>query len=355
MRTKQEILDEVRDGLNAGVVTEDEVRALLSPVPAAATSSKSDSKNDDTAGKPKKLTAVDIMFYIAGILLFAAVLSFIAQSWNDDGTFAHILMSAGLGATLWAVAHYLSKSPEPTDIRAGMINTSLLTGSLLVITGGYIIVNELVDGYDEVNFIPSAFMLAIVGAIHLGFDRLVKRDLILLIGLLLIVASFPTFMFGLLSDIDVPPDVWSLILIGAAVFLALSTRAVAVLDASRQRVRRSFDGFAAFVALFVMYVASFGDYGAFWLTLLVLAVFGFFYLSVLARSKHLLSNASLFLVLSVITISFKYFSGYGVTTSLILATVGLLGSAALASHIHKKYFKAPAPQAEAPSRPNLLQ
>jgi hypothetical protein len=54
-----------------------------------------------------------------------------------------------------------------------------------------------------------------------------------------------------------------------------------------------------------------------------------------------LGNASFFLVLTVITICFRYFNDYGVTTSLILATIGLLGSAAVAAMINKTYFKQP--------------
>jgi hypothetical protein len=65
-----------------------------------------------------------------------------------------------------------------------------------------------------------------------------------------------------------------------------------------------------------------------------------------------LGNASFFLVLTVITIAFKYFSGFGVTTSLILATIGLLGSALAASNINKKYFKKP-PQTLSPSNPPI--
>jgi hypothetical protein len=60
------------------------------------------------------------------------------------------------------------------------------------------------------------------------------------------------------------------------------------------------------------------------------------------QNKHLLGNASFFMVLTIVTISFKYFSGYGITFSLIVAAIGLLGSAAVASNIHKKYFKQPA-------------
>ncbi len=87
-----------------------------------------------------------------------------------------------------------------------------------------------------------------------------------------------------------------------------------------------------------MYVSVFGAYSTLWMGALVVAVFGIFYLSIISQNKHLLGNASFFLVLSVITVSFKYFSGYGVTTSLILATIGLLGSAAVAASINKKYF-----------------
>lgn len=345
MKSKQELLNEIREGLSAGIVTENDIRSLLtsSPLPIP-TKAQAAEKTIET--KVKKPSAIDIMFYVAGIVLFAAILSFIVQT-RHGSTASHILMSTGLGMLLWALAYYLAKSPEQSDIRSGMINTSLLTGSLLNITGGYIIVNELVGGYDKINFIPSAIMLLIVGAMHIGFDRLLRRDLLLLMGLLLSVISFPSFMFGVLQNMDVSIDVWAFILIGSACFLALSTRVVASLDASRQNTRRSFDGFAAFVGLLIMYIASFGENHLFWLMLLTISVFGFFYLSVLARSKHLLGIASFFLVLAVVTISFRYFSGYGITTALILSTIGLLGSAALASHINRKYLKASLPQAQA--------
>jgi len=52
-------------------------------------------------------------------------------------------------------------------------------------------------------------------------------------------------------------------------------------------------------------------------------------------------------VVAVLTISFKYFSGAGVTVSLVIAALGLLGSAAVATSINKKYFKeTPAPTPE---------
>jgi hypothetical protein len=336
MKNKQEIIAEVQEGLTSGVITEDDIKNLIH---TPASQPDITAPKDDSYDKQEKLSAVDVMFYIAGIVLYSAIVSIIVQSWNDGNAFVHILLSAGIGIGLWSIAYYLIKNSLQNDIRKGLINSLLLTGSLSVVTGGYIITNELIAGFDEVNFIPGAIMLAVMGVLHVGFDRLIKRDLTLLMGVLLFVASFPALLFGFLQDADLPMDVWSAVLIVSAGLLAYATRVVAKINPDRQKVHSSFDSLAAFLALASMYVSSFGDYGVFWLAVLIAGVFGIFYLSIIAQNKHLLGNASLFLVLTVITISFKYFSGYGVTTSLIIATVGLLGSAATASSINKKYFK----------------
>lgn len=337
MKTKQELLAEIQEGLQAGIITEADIKPFVTARPEAAVT-----RREEPANKPEKLSAVDVMFYIAGLVLFSAIMSIIVQSWEDGNAIVHILLSAGVGAGLWSVAYYLITSPLQTDVRKGLINSLLLTGSLSVIAGGYIIANEIIGGFGEINFIPGAVMLAVVGGVHLGFDALIKKDLTLLTGVLLCVASFPALLFGFLQDAEVPVDVWSGILIASAGLLAYATRVVAKINPSRQKIHSSFDSLAAFLALAAMYASSFGEYGVVWLGALIAGVFGIFYLSIIAQNKHLLGNASFFLVVTVITISFKYFSGYGITTSLILAAVGLLGSAAIASGINKKYFKQPA-------------
>jgi MFS family permease len=340
MKDKQGLIAEIQEGLTAGVISEADLRAFIheppAPSDAAVVAEKPDLKAD-------KLSAVDVMFYIAGIVLFSAIVSFIAQSWEDGSSIVHILLSAGVGTSLWALAYHLIKSPEQTDIRKGLINSLLLTGSLSIITGGYIITNEIIGGYGDVNFLPGAFMLALVGAAHLGFDRLIKRELTLLMGVLLCVASFPALLFEFVKDVDPQLDVWSAIFTLSAGLLVYAARVVAKLNPDRPKIHSSFDSFAAFLALGCMYAASFGGYGLLWLALLIGGVFGIFYLSIISQNKHLLGSASFFLVLTVITIAFKYFSGFGVTTSLIMATLGLLGSAAVAASINKKYFKPPTP------------
>lgn len=339
MNSREEIITQIQEGLRTGLITESDIKSFihepaLVPVEAAV---------EEGVRKSERLSAVDIMFYVAGIVLYSALLSIIAQSWDSTGDTItlHVFLSAGIGMMLWAAAYYLIKDNKQTDVKRGLINALLLTGSLSVVTGGYIISNQLVGGFGEINFVAGAITLAVVGGLHLAFDRLIRRDLTLLMGVLFSVAAFPALLFGLLKDTDAPGDVWSLVLVGSAGLLAYATRVVTQLSRGREGARHAFDAFAAFLALIAMYISSFGDYGSLWLIGLLLGVLGIFYLSVMSQNRHLLGNASFFLVLTVITISFKYFSGFGVTTSLIMATIGLLGSAAVASSINKKYFKRP--------------
>ena len=336
MKTKQELLQDISAGLSDGIITENDLRVFLAP--AVTIGSSSDAAMQYSGKKAEKLSAVDIMFYIAGIVLFSAIISVIAQSWNSGNALLHIFLSAGVGAGLWTIAYRLLASQEQNEVRSGLINALLLTGSLTVVTGGYIITNELIGGFDEVNYIPSAIMLAIVGAIHIWFDRLVKRNLLLQMGVLLGVLSFPAFLFGLLQYVEVPVDVWAIIVLISAGLLAYATRVVAQMTPDRPKIRGSFDWIAAFIVLATMYLTSFTEYGIIWLMALIGGIFGIFYLSIVNQNKHLLGSASFFMVLTDITISFRYFSGFGVTTSLVLATIGLLGSAAVASNINKKYF-----------------
>lgn len=346
MKTKQELLADLQEGLSNGILTESDIRPFVASTHAVVMGQASPVEH-----KHDSLSVVDIMFYIAGIVMFSTIMSIIIQSWSEGNPLVHILLSAGIGMGLWTMAYYLINSPFQNEIRKGLTNALLLTGSLLLVVGGYIIINEIIGGYDEVNFIPAAFALAILGGVHVGFDRLIKRKLVLLMGIFLAVSAFPTLLLGFLQETVVTLDLYAVIFIISASLLVYATRVVDKLNPDRQ-ISNSFDTIGAFLILMSMYVASYSDYGITWLAVLIAAVFGIFYLSIILQNKHLLGNGSFFMVLTIITISFKYFSGYGATLSLIIATLGLLGSAAVASSINKKYFKEPTPLVPKPNSLN---
>lgn len=348
---KEDLIAQLKAGLADGTVTAADIEAAVGTLPAPIVAEQMAPAPTRKTGRPDKLSAVDVLFYIAGIVLFSAIMSVIVQSWGDGSALTHILLSVGLGAALWGGVVPLMRSKEQNDMRRGLVNALLLTGSLLIIVGGYIITNEIVGGFSSLNLIPGALTLLMVGAVHLAFDKVVKRDLTLLMGILLAVAAFPTFVFGLLENITITIDMGAVIILFSALLLAFATRVVARINPGRGDHRRAFDGLAAFVGLGAIYSATYSDYGLLWFTMLVAGVLGIFYLSIAAQDKHLLGNASFFMVLAVITISFRYFSGYGVTTSLVMATLGLIGSAVVAATINKHYFGQQAPQAPTPAAP----
>lgn len=351
MRAREEILQEVQAGLESGVITEADLSLFITATPAPAPAPPALAQVVEEGDN--KLSAVDVMFYVAGFVLFAAILSIIVQSWSDGNPLTHILLSAGVGMLLWSVAYFLITGNSQSDTRKGLVNSLLLTGSLSIIAGGYIITNHVVGGFGEVNFVPAAFMLLVVGLMHVGLDRLIRHDLTLLIGVFLAVASFPALLFGILQDTEVSAEIWAGVFIATTLLLVAAARMVAKISPGRTNLATAFDSLAAFLSLLTMYSWSFGDYGVLWLCLLIGSIFGIFYLSIVAQNKHLLGNGSFFLVLTVITVSFKYFSGYGVTASLVIATLGLLGTAAVAASINRKYFKQPQKQAVAVPQPEV--
>lgn len=326
---KKKLLDAVAAGLNNGVVTKSD---LLTTIQTHSATSKS------TASSASRVSAVDIMFYIAAVVLYAAIIALIGQSW-DSGAGVRVFLSAGLGTIFWAIAIYLMRLSKESDIKSGITNALLLTGSLSLIAGGFIIANEFVD-FDDVSYYAVSATLLLLGILHIVFGAQIRRDLIVLMGVLLGVAAFPTLVLGLLGEVDVPMYINSLVVAISGGLLAYATRVVSWIGASTQDAAKVFDSLGAFVALMSLYVASYDDgTGLLWLLVMIMGIIGLFYLSIVKQDKLMLGNGSLFLVIAIITISFRYFSDYGVSASLFVGALGLIGTAVIATTINRRYIK----------------
>lgn len=335
MNDKATLLGAITQALKDGILTEDDVRSVLSSSPKPA------SVQNTAKSTSSRASAVDIMFYITGIVLFAGIAVLIGQSW-DSGPIMRIFLSVGVGSLAWAYAASLVRSKNIDDIRKGLTNALLLCGSLLLISGGFIVAGELVS-FEKYHFFVSALVLLALGALHMSFGLHLRRKLLLLIGILLAVAAFPSTVFGLFEDSNVPMYTYALITAISGGLLAYAARVTGRISTSHKDIMRSFDSFGAFVALMSLYAASYDDStGVLWLLVLIAGIVGLFYLSIVMQDKYMLGNGSFFLVLSIITISFRYFSGYGAAFSLLISAVGLLATAVVATNINRRYLKASA-------------
>lgn len=331
MRTKKEILGELAEALEAGTLTRRDVEAVVqreAPPTGDSQDSHTPSKSDLVARS---------LFCSAGVIMFAAVVSVINQTWGA-GLWLHLMLTVGLGSIAWLAACYTDQDRGRGEIWQGLSDALVLTGSLLLVAGGYIVINHF-GNYSRVDFFEAVPALAALSGLHFAFYRLLGRDLVYLLGVFLAVATVGAAVYGIPEDSSMVIDIWAVVLIGLAGLLAWSTRVVSVLRVSTRHMHSSYDRFAIFMALFTMFLISFGDYAVFWYITLAIAICAVCYLSIVNKQKILLGAASTFLILMTITIALRYFSGFNLTASLLVSAAGILSVAALTTQINRRYLQ----------------
>ena len=117
-----------------------------------------------------------------------------------------------------------------------------------------------------------------------------------------------------------------------------TTRFVKKYNPERKVSASIFDNLSVLIILITLYILTFDEIGLLWLFVLIIVIIGIYYMSIARHNQQFLAIATIFLVVTITTISFRYFSGFGVTTSLIISAVGLLATGAVASNINKRYF-----------------
>lgn len=346
MNAKDELLQTIRNGLANHVITAEDLRAFVAPEPVAINIELQPTAAAEPAANPKKLNIIDILFYIAGLILYAALMV-MAFQLGKDVWIMRIIITLGVGLLIWGVVYILGTQSTPSDMQRGLVNSLMITGSLAVISGGIITANQVAGStFSEAGLAMAvAVALIILGAAHLVFDRLFRHIILVSLGVLLLSAAFPTVFVALLSNQEVPVDVWTLIGIASGCLVWYGGILASETLPERAFLKDSFESFAAFIALGSIYYASLtSSVAALWEVVLPLAIYGAFFASIKRRSKNFLVTGALFLVLYLITISFKYFSGLGVAFCLILSGLSILATAFMAVNINKKYIKLSRPQ-----------
>jgi hypothetical protein len=350
VQDKQTLIDSVRQGLESGIISAGDLRALLpeeakqegstlAPVlpgaPLPAEEPEAQLPRQDTG---KKLTLVDVLFYLAGGVLYASLMVMAFQAGSDAPTARTSIMLVS-GLCLWALAFVLGRQEPQSENREGFVNAVLLTGCLAVISGGVLAASQTAtDASADLGYALAVTFL-LLGGLHLYFDRLFRRTVLVVFGMFLLVTSFPSFISALLSEQQLPMDVWTLIGMATGALMAGAGYVASHTAPGRDSLRDSFLSIAAFFTLASVYGASVSsDVAALWSIVLPLLIYGAFYMSIQRRSRNFLVTGSFFLVLFIITISFKYFSGFGAAFSLLVSATALLGTAFMASNINKRYI-----------------
>ncbi len=354
---KNVILGNIKEGLASGIISVQDLRNLLppeisitepaepaEPVETPVSQVLQPTPVQEETARPraetgKKLSLVDTLFYLAGGVLYASLMVMAFQAGADSR--AAIMLVCGV--TLWALTFVLGRRQSSSENREGFVNAMLLTGCLAVISGGVMAASQVAQDLNIQFGYVLAVALLLLGGMHLYLDRLFRHTILVVFGMFLVVAAFPSILSAMLSGQNLPMDVWTLIGMGTGALTAAAGYVASHTAPGREHLRDSFSSIAAFFVLSSVYGASIGsEAAALWSIVLPLLIYGAFYLSIKRRSKNFLVTGSLFLVLFIITIAFRYFSGFGAAFSLLVSATALLATAFMASSINKRYIKSSA-------------
>lgn len=342
MRNKQTILIELRELLDSGELTKSEIQGLIGDNQREASSV--DASASTSVQKTSRLSAIDIMFVTGGVILFASVQALIDQLHLglSSGVFGAMLCLA-IAATLWGFALVQSRQKQASEVGRGMGLSFILTGSLLLVAAAVHMTNALMSGSGASNDVAHnlytfGFLMLGVALFHVIFAWLVRRQLVVGAGILAACSALVALAIGALVSVKVEgADPYVLVFIVAAVFLAVAARMVVRIKSGALHPR-AFDGLAQFIALVAMTIATFNDWHMLWYPLIICVILGLFYVSIRQKSQPSLVIAAFFLTVTLISMSFRYFSGLGIAFSLLLAAVAVLGVATVSVSLRKKYL-----------------
>ena len=337
MSAKEELLSSIKEGLASGEITSADLRTLTHEEPANSGVVEAVAAVEKTSGH--KMSIVDGLFYVAGLILFVSLLV-TSQQAATDGSAVQAVILLGTGSLVWLLTYIFGTQPDQTDVKKGLVNSMMLTGCLTVIAGGISLAYSLSTGNGVSMGYYVTFVLLFLGLVHLLFDQGFRHIILIVFGLLLSVAVFPTFLGTVLSESSVSSDIWAMVAIATGVMLAYAAKFASMALPERKSLYQPFLSLSSVIVLGAIYFASFaGEVAILWELLLPFMIYLAFFVSIKRRSRDFLFSGSLFLVLFLITVSFKYFSGLGVSFSLMLSALSLLATAFVASNINKKYIK----------------
>lgn len=344
MNDKTTLLEQVKAALRNGTISEADLRGIFDPDLGAVTVvSPPTPAVEPTAAvtESRHLAVMEVLFYLAGLIFYIGVMVAIVQLGSDQQA-AGALVCMAIGFGIWAGVYYLGKRAKMTDVHRGLTNALLLAGSLCVASGGYLYASRLSGESSGSMAYAAAVASLLLGCLFLAFDRLYRHTLLITFAILLLTAAGPAFVVGLLANQTVPVDVWSVVGIATGALLAFGGTVAGHSAPGREDVKHGLQSVAVFIVLSSVYGAGVTSNAAIvWDIVLALALYGTFYLCIRRRSRQFLATGSFFLVVFLITVAFKYFSGLGASFCLFLSAASLLGTAFMASSINKRYIKAP--------------
>jgi len=322
---KEELLQELSAKVSIGEITQEEVMSRLNVAPTAQP------EHEWGLRKLSHFSVTKMLYVLGAAIVIIGVIIFVAQIWDDIGSFGRIIVTLGLGFLLTAIGSVLLKQ-KPEDNIGPIFH---FIGGMLIPGGAMVTLSEL--SVEVISLWPVTITFGIIFIFYLTLNYVHKHAILTFFT----IANGTVFIYLLVESI-----------VGGSSYINENLYAylTMVIGASYLLLAHAFrDGWNKILIGALYFFGITGFLGAAfsqvfdsipWQMLYVLIVIGGLFLSVYMKSRIILVMSTIFLIAHVSYITSEYFAdSIGWPISLVILGFIFIGLGYASITINKKYLQ----------------
>lgn len=322
---KEKLLQELSTKVSVGEISREEVMSRLKVSPATQRES------DEGTKKFSHFSVTKMLYVLGAAIAIIGIVIFVAQIWDDIGSFSRIAVTLGLGLLIAAVGSMLLKQ-KPDDNIGPIFH---FIGGMLIPGGAVVTLSEL--NMDFVSLWPITITFGVTFGFYLLLNAIHKHPILTFFA----IANGTAFIYLLVEAIVGGPyyrhrDLYAyLTMVVGASYLLFA-------HAFRDGWNKELIGALYLFGITGFLGAAFSQVfdSVPWQLLYFLIVLGGLFLSVYMRSRSILVMSTLFLITHVSYITREYFANsLGWPISLVILGFVFIGLGYTSLTINKKYIK----------------
>ncbi|MCK5017152.1 MAG: DUF2157 domain-containing protein [Candidatus Peribacteraceae bacterium] len=317
---KQELLQELSAKVQSGEICNSELQSLMITKPKEITKKR----------KSHHVSVTTILYYIGTAIVVIGIIIYIAQIWDNIGSFSRIVVTLGLGLLSSGLGSMLLKK-EPNKKLGSIFH---FIGGILIPIGALVTLSEF--KIENPTILPVAITFGFIFGYYLLLDYIHKNTILTFFaianGTAFVYLLFEAILDGTFGNHE---DLYAYLTMIVGISYLLLAHSF-----KKRRNEPLVDLLCIFGSLGFLgaTVSQVFDSG-FWKLLFFLLVAGGMYLSVYMKNKGILIASTLFLIIHICYITGKYFANsLGWSLALIVLGFVFIGLAYTSIKINKKYI-----------------
>ncbi|NCC71237.1 DUF2157 domain-containing protein [bacterium] len=322
---KNDLLSELSEKLKSGEISKEDLIRI---------SSIQEEKNSEEENSifSSKLSMTKIFYIIGSVIVTAGVVFFIAQIWDDIGSFLRIFITLGFGFVFAFIGSTLVKKSELSDI--GQIFH--LIGGILIPIGFLVFINEM--SLDNGTLWPFVWVFLLAFLIYFSITIIQKKTILTFFTIINGTIFTYLLIFALIENLQSSSVADIIVYLTMTVGISYLVLAHYFINTWNKKLV----GFMNFFGSGAFLGASFSrvfDSGI-WQVVYFLIVFMGIYLAIELKSRAILFLSTIFLISHITYITSKYFAdSLGWPITLIFLGFIFIGLGYFSLNISKNYIK----------------